>query len=253
MATVATALACSSGFDRRPELPSGDVDADRLLFERGTAALEESDWTDARVYFVSIRDEYPQSQYRADARLAIGDTYEGEGTLEASVLALDEYQDFLSLYPTHPRAGYAQYKVGLVHFAQMRRAERDQTSTLNAVLAFETFISLYPTDPLLSVVRERLRDARDRLSEHDFVVGRYYHRLKNYAGAISRFRQILDGDPAYTRRDEVYFYLAESLASTNQTTEAIPYFARLVDEFDASQYLEQAKSRIAELEGGQER
>ena len=247
-----TAIACGGGFDR-PEFPSADVEADRLLFERGATALEEGDWRNARAHFVSVRDNYPQSQYRAEARLSIGDTYEREGSLVAYVQAIDEYQDFLSLYPTHPRAAYAQYMVGLVHFHQMRRAERDQTETKNAVGEFETFITLYPDHELMPEVRERLREARDRLSEHDFVVGRFYYQSKNHAGAISRFRQVLDNNPAYTRRDEVYFYLAESLARVNQIVEAIPYFARLLDEFEASEYAEQARMRIAELEADQVR
>ena len=249
---AATAIACS-GIERPPVLPSGAIDADRLLFERGTTALDERHWRDARTYFVQIRDNYPQSQYRPDARLSIGDTYEGEGTLEAYVRALDEFEDFLSLYPTHPRAAYAQYKLGMVHFHQMRRAERDQTETRNAVQEFETFITQYPNHELTSEVRQRLREARDRLSEHDFTVGHFYYRLKNYAGAISRFRQILDDDPAYTGRDEVYFYIAETLARVNETAEAIPYFARLLDEFETSEYAEQARMRIAELEAADAR
>ena len=142
---------------------------------------------------------------------------------------------------------------GLVHFQQMRRAERDQTETISAVEAFQTFIATYPDHELMPVVLARLRDARDRLSDHDFIVGHFYHRVKNYAGAISRFRQILDGDPAYTRRDQVYFYLAESLAFTSQQVEAVPYFARLLDEFETSEFAEQARVRIAELEAGKER
>jgi len=249
---AATAIACGARFEP-PEFPSGEIEADRLVFERGAAALEERNWRRAREYFVQIRDNYPQSQYRAEARLSIGDTFEGEGTLGAYVQAIDEYQDFLTLYPTHPRAAYAQYKIGLVHFHQMRRAERDQTQTMNAVQEFETFISLYPNHELMPEVRQRLREARDRLSEHDFVVGHFYYRFRNIDGAISRFREILNDDPAYTRRDEVYFYLAEALIRRNLTVEAIPYFARLIDEFEASEYAEQARTRIAELEAGDAR
>ena len=249
---AATAIACGGGAER-PVLPSAELEADRLLFERGVTALEERHWRRAREYFVQIRDNYPQSEYRRQARLSIGDTYEGEGSTAAYIQALDEYQDFLVLYPDHASAAYARYMVGLVHFHQMRRAERDQTETMNAVAAFESFITLHPDHELMPEVRQRLRDARDRLSEHNFIVGHFYYRFRNHAGAISRFRQILDDDPAYTRRDEVYFYLAESLARINQRVEAIPYFARLLDEFEESEYAEQARTRIAELEVGQAR
>ncbi len=249
---AATAIACGGGI-QSPALPSGELEADRLLFERGMTALEERQWSRAREYFVQIRDNYPQSEYRRQARLSIGDTYEGEGTVEAYIQALNEYQEFLVLYPTDLSAAYARYKVGLVHFHQMRRAERDQTETMNAVEAFESFITLHPDHELMPQVRERLREARDRLSEHNFVVGHFYYRFNYDAGAISRFRQILDDDPHYSRRDEIYFYLAETLARINQSVEAIPYFARLLDEFEESEYAEQAQMRIGELEVGQAR
>ena len=237
-----------------PRIQTGQLEADRLLFERGNAALEERDWIRAREYFVQIRDNYPQSQYRPDTRLAIGDTYEGEGTGEAYVRALDEFRDFLSLYPTHARAGYAQYKLGLIHFHQMRRAERDQSETLNAIEEFRTFVSNYPQNHyLMPLANERLREARDRLSAHYFTVGHFYYRFKSYPGAISRFRELLDNDPDYPRRDEVYFHLADALARINRTAEAIPYFARILEEFESSDYAEEANLRIAEFEENQER
>lgn len=234
----------------RADIPAiGEVEADRLLFERGAAALDDGDWRRARQYFVEIRDNYPQSQYRAAARLGIGESYEQEGSGEAYVRALAEFQDFLSLYPTHPRASFAQYKVGMVHFHQMRRAERDQSETRNAIREFENFIERYPADrEWMPEVRQRLREARDRLSAHDFTVGHFYYRAKFYPGAVNRFRQILDGDPDYSKRDEVYFFLGQSLADGRQVTEAIPYFARILEEFDASEYADEARDRISELE-----
>ena len=234
----------------RADIPAiGEVEADRLLFERGAAALDEGDWRRARQYFVEIRDNYPQSQFRAAARLGIGESYEQEGSTEAYVRALAEFQDFLSLYPTHPRAPFAQYKLGMVHFHQMRRAERDQTETRSAIREFETFLDRYPAErEWTPEVLGRLREARDRLSEHDFTVGHFYYRVKFYPGAVNRFRQILDNDPEYSKRDEVYFYLGESYAVGQAIAEAIPYFARILEEFEASEYAEEARVRISELE-----
>lgn len=236
------------------EIPLPQLEADRILFERGTEAMEEENWTTAREYFMQIRDNYPQSPFRADARLFIGDTYEGEGSGESYVQALNEFEDFLNLYPTHPRAAYAQYKVGMVHAHQMQRAERDQTETLNAINEFEGFIAQYPADhELMPQVREQLRRARDRLSEHHLIVGQFYHRFESWAGAISRFREILDNDPGFTNRDAVYFYLGDSLASVGEVAEAIPYLVRVIDEFDESEYVDQARMRLAELDGAEDR
>ncbi|MEO2196242.1 MAG: outer membrane protein assembly factor BamD [bacterium] len=245
-------IAGCAGSVRVNDIPDiGGLEADRLLFERGTEAVDDGNWSRARVYFLDIRDNYPQSEYRAEARLQIADTYEGEGTPDAYVRALAEYQDFLSLYPTHPRTGYAQYKLGMVHFHQMRRAERDQTETLSAIAEFEAFIARFPADhELMSQVREQLRGARDRLGMHDYQVGVYYYGRKNYAGAMARFRELIEQDPGFSRLDGVYFYLATTLADTAQVSEAIPYFARLLDEFTESEFAEQAAARLTELEAG---
>ena len=240
---------------RSVEMPQiGEFEADRLLFERGRVAIDEGDWSVAREYFTQIRDNYPQSDYRAEARLQIGDTYEGEGTQASYVRALEAYQDFMSLYPTHPRVAYAQYKLGMIHLHQMNTAERDQTDTLNAVAELETFIARFPAEhELTPQVREALRSAHDRLSEHDYLVGYFYYRFRNYAGAISRFRQILESDPGYTRRDRVYFQLAVSLAETQQTAEAIPYLARVLDEFNDSEFADDARRLLDELASAQDR
>jgi outer membrane protein assembly factor BamD len=249
MLMVVSLLTGACGGNDPPEITPGAADADRILFERGRAALQDEEWLRAREYFVQIRDNYPQSQYRAEARLGVGDTFLAEGTAESYVQALEAFRDFLALYPTHERAPYAQFQIGMVHFLQMRRAERDQSETRSAIQEFETFIERYPSDAQLGEVRAKLREARDRLSDSSFVVGRFYYRNKYYAGAIDRFRSILEEDPGYTRRDVVYFHLADSLARTGETAEAIPYFARLVEEFPQSEYVEQAQRRIEELNG----
>ncbi|MBM62110.1 MAG: hypothetical protein CL484_04075 [Acidobacteria bacterium] len=250
--TVFLLASCGPPSVEIPEI-SLDADADRLLFERGSEALELQDWRRAREYFTRIRDNYPQSQFRAESRLGIGESYELEASTEAFIRALNEFEDFLSLYPTHPRAPYAKYKVGMVHFHQMRNAERDQQETLNAIQEFEDFLATYPeAQDLIPEVELRLREARTRFSEHHFTVGRFYYRLDIYRGAISRFRQILEDDPEYSARDEVFYYLGESLAAVEDEAQAIPYFARILNEFESSDYAEPARARLNELEALQD-
>ena len=81
----------------------------------------------------------------------------------------------------------------------------------------------------------------------DYLVGFFYFRQRWYPGAVDRFQTVLKDDPEYTRRDEVYFHLGESFVKIKREAEALPYFERLVSEFQQSEYLEEAKKRIAEL------
>jgi outer membrane protein assembly factor BamD len=235
---------CGSG---PKEPPTNTPEPDKFLFDRGTEALNDRKWFTAREYFRRLVDTYPQSPYRADAKLGIGDSYLGEGTTEAKILGINEFREFLTFFPTHRRADYAQYKLGMGHFHQMLSPQRDQTETKEAIKEFETFLERYPNSSLGEEVRGKLREARDRLSESDYQVGVFYYRNRWYPGAIDRFKTLLSRDPGYTYRDSVYFHLAESLLKMNQNAEALPYFERLVKEFEKSEYLEEARRRITEL------
>ena len=257
-------VACASG-PRRP--PVGTLEPDKFLFERGTEELNDKDWFTAREYFRQLVDSYPQSPYRGDAKLGVGDTFIGEGTAEAYVLGINEFREFLSYYPTHTRADYAQYKLGMAHYYQMRGPMRDQSETLEAIKELTTFTERYPrtcppgTSPgalrqcsdLLPDAQKRLREAKDRLGDHELGVGRQYFRQKWYPGAIERLKPLLDRDPQFTHRDEALFYLAQSFDKLGRPAEALPLYDRLVKEFEQSEFLQRAEERVTAIRSEMEK
>lgn len=239
---LAALVAACGGGPRRP--PTGTPNPDVFLFERGTEALNKRRWLVAREYFRELMDTYPQSPHRADAKLGVGDTYLGEGSAEAYVLALNEFREFLAFYPTHDRASYAQFKLGMTHFYQMQSADRDQTETREAIRELTLFVERYPNSPIIEEGRTRLREARDRLSQYEYNVGYHYFRQKWYPGAVDRFKVLLERDPEFTRRDSVYFYLGETFMRVGRPAEALPYYDRLLQEFEQSEHLEEAQKRV---------
>jgi outer membrane protein assembly factor BamD len=248
---LVVASACASG-PKRP--PVGSLEPDKFLFERGTEELNKKHWLTSREYFRQLMDSYPQSTYRAEAKLGLADTYLGEGTAESQVLAINEYREFLSFYPTHKRAYYAQFKLGMCHFYQMHGPDRDQSETQDAIAELTTFVERYGSadmgDPdrakLIEEGRGRLREARDRMSDANYRVAYFYLKTQKFPpAAIDRFTAILKTDPEYSRRDAVYFYLAEALIKMKRPKEALPYLDRLIVEFESSEYLEEAR-KLAE-------
>ena len=254
MLILAVASACASG-PKKP--PVGTLEPDKFLWERGTEELNKKHWLTSREYFRQLMDSYPQSQYRADAKLGLADSYLGEHSAESTVLAINEFREFLSFYPTHRRAYYAQYKLGMCHFYQMHGADRDQSETVEAIAELTTFVTRYgtvnPNDPdaearasVLADGKAKLREARDRLSDYDYRVGYFYLRTQKFPpAAIDRFNTILKNDPEYSRRDAVYFYLAQAYIKIQRPKEALPLLDRLIEEFESSEYLEEAK-KLAE-------
>ena len=237
--------ACASGSAKK--LPAGTLEPDKFLYERGKENLDKKRWLVSREYYRQLIDSYPQSPYRADAKLGLGDTFLGEKSAESFVLAINEYKEFLNFYPTHERAHYAQFQLAMAHFKQMRAPMRDQTETRDAIREFQVYVTRFADKELIGEARAKLREAKDRLDDWDYGVAEHYFRIKWYPGAIGRLVPLLASDPEYTRRDGVYFILGESYAKVNQPANALPYFERLVKEFEQSEYLEKAKLRSTEL------
>jgi len=244
---AALMLSAACGSNPRGLVPPGTSEPDKFLFDKGTAALNAKKWATAREFFKQVTENYTQSTYRPDAKLGVGDTYLGEGTAESLVLAMNEFREFLSFYPTNPRADYAQFKLGMAHFRQMRAPERDQSETREAITELQRFVDRYPNSPLFSEGSEKLREAKDRLAHSSYLVGYFYYRQRWYPGSVDRFQSILQEDQAYTNRDAVYFYLAESLMKLKREAEALPYYEKLLQEFEQSEYLPEAQKRVTEL------
>ncbi len=241
---AAGAAACGKG---PAMVPAGAAEADKFLFERGQAAVADEKWVNAREYFRNIVDNYPQSPFRPEAKLALGDTYLSQGGTENLLLAANEFREFQTFYPTHARADYAQLQLAKSYTRQMLAPERDQSATRDAIKEIEVFLQRYPNSALMSEARAIEREAKDRLSLAGYRVGYFYFRARWYPGAIDRFREVLANDPAFTRRDAVYYHLAESLYRTDKKAEALPYYERLIREFEQSEYLLETQKRVAEL------
>lgn len=242
VAVLMTGVACAP--KGRGAVPPGTTQPDQFLFDRGNAMLKDKKWLTAREFYKQLTETYTASPLRPDAKLGVGDTYLGEGSAEALVLAINEFQEFLAFYPTHRRADYAQYKMAMAHFRQMRAPQRDQSETRDTLRELQTFVTRYPTSDLMPEVQAKLREAQDRLSTADYEVGVFYYRQRWFPGAIDRLGTLLKSDPGFTRRDGVYFYLGESLMKIKREAEALPYYEKLVAEFQESEHLEEARKRI---------
>lgn len=240
----AAVTACASG---QKDPTPGQVDADKFLYERGSALLAKKNWLTAREYFRRLVDSYPQSPLRSDAKLGIGDSFLGEGGIGALILGANEFREFLTFFPLNPRADYAQYRLTLAQSRQMLRADLDQTATIETLSEVKKFNDNFPKSQYRPEIDRIYREARDRLSLSEFRVAMLYFRSRYVRGALPRLLGILKDDPGYTRKDEVYFYVAESFFKANAPVEAAPAYDRLIAEFPKSKYVKDARKRLAEI------
>jgi outer membrane protein assembly factor BamD len=242
---AAGALSACGPKTRLPNV--GEAEADKFLFERGTEFLAKKNWLNAREYFRRIVDGYPRSAFREQAKLGIGDSFIGESRIDSLILAANEFREFLTYFPRSSRVDYAQYRLAFAQFKQMLGPERDQTATHDALRELQRFLDAYQQSEYRPEVSRLYRQARDRLSESEFKVGQLYYRIRNYQGAMLRFTELMRADPEYTKRDELFYYMGETLRKLTALPEALPMYDRILKEFEKSKYRERAEKRVAEI------
>lgn len=212
-----------------------------FYMKEGDELFAEKRYEDAIASWEKVRDRATSPEITAFAELKIADTqFQGEHYVEAAVA----YEAFLQQHPEHEKIVDVLYRLGISYYREMLSPERDQTTTRNALSAFETLVRRFPDDPRRTEVEALIVQCRDRLAGHELAVGDFYLRKGHYTAAIGRLQPILDQYPAFTGKDEVYFALGKALLRSGKPQEAGTYFNRLYKEYPESTLVKQAQKLL---------
>jgi len=238
---TAGAGGCAHGTD--PDVSTLASSSDQIIWDAAQKALERRAWETARQYLKRIVDGFPQSEFGPGARLALGDTYFEEGGTASYILAIGEYRQFLTFYPSHPRSDYAQFRVAEAYLKQKNPSDRDQTSTRQALEEYQTLLEQHASSTHAEEARQRIATCRTSLAEAEFQVGYFYQRTrKAYRAAIKRYEGLLADYPDYSKLDEAIFRLSQCLSLTARGAEALPRLAQLLEEYPQSRFAEPARA-----------
>ena len=117
---------------------------DDVLYKRALDDIKHGRYDIARLSLQTLINTYPDSEYLADAKLAIADSYYKEGGTDGLTQAIAEYKDFITFFPFLDQAAYAQMQVGMAYYRMMVKPDRDSSEAVNAEAEFQTFIQKYP-------------------------------------------------------------------------------------------------------------
>lgn len=239
---LALALAACGG-NREPDIATLASNSDELIWQEGQKAFERKLWDSARQHFKRVIEGFPQSEFGPAARLALADSYFHEGGTANYILAVSAYRDFLTLYPSHPRADYAQLQVAEGFLEQSNPPDRDQHPTQQALAEYQRLLEFYPQSSYVENARRRVAECRQRLARHEYLVGNFYQRTRQACkAAIARYELVLAEYPDYTGTDEVLLRLGDCLIKSGRAPEALPQLARLVQDYPQSPFVAEARA-----------
>jgi outer membrane protein assembly factor BamD len=159
-----------------------------VLYQKGHDYYRKGNYEKAIEFFQRAKEEYPLSQFAILAEIGIADSYLSKDEYAEAEMA---YNDFINLHPTNENVPYAIYQLGMCHYKQIASIDRDQTETLKARKEFERLISRFPDSKFSFLSEQKIGDCRKRLGEHEFYVGYFYFKMKEYKAALRRFETVV--------------------------------------------------------------
>ena len=202
-------IACSNKKSVNPLANLGSKQPDKVLFDKAMDAMRHNRFDVARLTLQTLINTYPDSEYIARAKLAVGDSWYAEGGTAALAQAEQEYSDFEIFFPNMPEAAEAQLKIANIHYQQMEKADRDYTHAKRAEDEYRKMILQYPDSKLVPEAKQRLLEVQEVLAEREFGIGRFYYLREAYPASIARLQSLVEKYPLYSRADEALYLLGQ--------------------------------------------
>jgi outer membrane protein assembly factor BamD len=206
---LALAAACTNKKSVNPLANIGSKQPDKVLFDKAMDAMRHNRFDVARLTLQTLINTYPDSEYIARAKLAVGDSWYAEGGTAALAQAEQEYSDFEIFFPNMPEAAEAQLKIANIHYQQMEKADRDYTHAKRAEDEYRKMILTYPDSKLVPEAKQRLLEVQEVLAEREFGIGHFYYLRESYPASIARLQSLINQYPLYSKADEALYLLGQ--------------------------------------------
>jgi outer membrane protein assembly factor BamD len=223
------------------------AEPDKVLYDRALQDIKRGRHEVGRLTLQTLINTYPDSEYLAKAKLSIADSFYKEAGTANLAQAISGYKDFIVFFPFLPEAAYAQLQVGMTHYKQLDKPDRDRTHARAAEDEFQTFLQKYPADPLVPKAEQRLREVQEILAEGDYRIGNFYYIKGSYRAAAARLMTVTNRYPLYSRVDRALWMLGTIFEKNERKDIAVNYYARIVRNYPLSGLTDDAKKRLSAL------
>jgi outer membrane protein assembly factor BamD len=223
------------------------AEPDKVLYAKATADLKRGRYITGRLALQTLINTYPDSEYLAKAKLAIGDSYYKEGGTAGLKQAIVEYKDFITFFPFLDESANAQMQIAMAHYRQMEKPDRDHNEAVQAEAEFQTFLEKYPSSPLVPQAEQHLREVQEVLAEGNFRVASFYYTRAAYKASGARLLELTNRYPLYSQADQANWMLGQIYEKGEHNEIAARYYSRIVKDYPLSSLAGDAKNKLVKF------
>jgi TolA-binding protein len=184
--------------------PEGDL-SDNAILLFGEEVADSQRPADARKLFEQFEKQFPNSELRPQAELAVARTYEQEKNWPA---AITNYENWLDIFPTNSLQPQADYALALANFQAGNETD--------AFLQFTNFIAQFPTNELAPL-------AQWWVADHFYRAGDFFH-------AEYYYKVLFQTWPASDLADQARMMAGRAAMGRPDYADAIQYFTGLLND-----------------------
>ncbi len=202
-------------------IAAGASAKDYALYQKGVCQGLEKQFDKKIATLKQLLRDQPASQYAADAKFQLGETYIG---LEKDADALEFYRQVVTQHPNSPHVRQSMLQSALI--------DKRQGRTDKALDGFKAVVAKYPT----------VDGSRDALAGIESI----YSQQGNMAGYEAYVKTLSFVDPASLDLDEKYFRSAEQLYFDGKCESAVGAFRDYLAKYPRGAYVLNAEFHAAD-------
>lgn len=236
IAILALLAACNR--DRDQALPERPVEE---LYNIALNSLLQENYQAASRQFEEVERQHPYSVWATRAQLMGAYSLYTNARYDEAIVALDR---FIQLNPANRDIGYAYYLRALCYYEQITDVQRDARMTELAQVALQEVMNRFPNTVFARDARLKYELTQDHLAGKEMQVGRFYLRQRQFAGAINRFRTVVDRYQTTSHVPEALHRLVEAYLALGLRDEAARTAAVLGHNFPGSEWYEDSYALV---------
>lgn len=205
-ALVFTLFSCS---EYQKLLKSNDAD---LKYAKAVEYFDKEDYMRATTLFEEISKYYHGTERSERILNYIARSYMGQ---KDYYTASEYFKVYARTYPKGRFIQETKYMIGYCYYLDSPDARLDQTSTFDAINAFQEFVDIYPENERVPEANKLLDELNDKLAYKEFLNARLYYNLgtylgNNYRAAVIVAQNALRKYPTTQYREDLSFIILQA-------------------------------------------
>ena len=168
------------------------------LYTEARAALDDSNWSEAKDYYTKLEARYPFGTYAQQAQIDLIYVYWKDGDAAQAVAEADR---FLRTYPNNANSDYVLYMKALAILNEQKgifafliaddASQRDADAARQAFDTLKTLILRFPESRYAPEARRRMNQLVLAQAQHELSIAQYYYDRQAYVAAIDRAQRVV--------------------------------------------------------------